>query len=218
MRFPMDSYSTFIFDWDGTIQSLRAILMLNEALKSIGRDARRAINPARSYSRDISKLNLKRLIEEEEIENSVFSYLLDFVLWVSKPKLHNDSLKVLQALKAKGKKVAIFSNANKHRLTKEIRILGISKYIDVIVSAKDAGAPKPNPIGLEAAIKLSKTPKSRCIYIGDMVIDIITARLAGVASCAIADGFDRYAVLKREKPDYIYHSIEEFLKDGVGGK
>lgn len=212
----MNRYDAFIFDWDGTIQSLRTILMINEALKSIGHDAKFAIEGGRRKRWNYSDLNLKRLIEMEEVDNSVMSYVLDAVLWVSRPKLHNDVREVLEYLSSKRKKIVVFSNANRRRLLKEVKILGISKYLDVIVSARDLKAPKPNPAGLNAAIKLSGTRRGRCVYIGDMVTDIIAARAAKIDSCAIAGGFDRYEVLKKEFPDHIYHSMEEFLKKGLG--
>ena len=212
----IDRFDAFIFDWDGTMQSLRTILMINEALKSIGRDTKSALEGGKRYRRNYSELNLKRLIEMEEIDNSVMSYLLDAVLWVSRPKLRNDVPETLKYLSSKGKKVIVFSNANRRRLLKEVKLLGISKYIDVIVSARDLRAPKPNPSGLNAAIRISGVRKSRCVYIGDMVTDIITARSAKIASCAIAGGFDRYDVLRKERPNYIYHSMEEFLRRGLG--
>ena len=212
----MDRFDAFIFDWDGTIQSLRTILMINEALKSIGRDTKTALEGGRRHRRNYSDLNLKRLIEMEEVDNSVMSYVLDAVLWVSRPKLHNDAPEILKYLSSKGKKVVVFSNANRRRLLKEVKILGISKYIDVIVSARDLRAPKPNPAGLNAAIRISGVRKSRCVYIGDMVTDVITARAAKITSCAVAGGFDRYEVLRKEHPDYIYHSMEEFLRRGLG--
>ncbi len=212
----MNRYDAFIFDWDGTIQSLRTILMINEALKSIGRDTRSALEGGRRQRRNYSDLNLKRLIEIEEVDNSVMSYVLDAVLWVSRPKLRNDVQETLKYLSSNGKKVVVFSNANRRRLLKEMKILGISKYIDVIVSARDLRAPKPNPSGLNAAIRISGVRKSRCVYIGDMVTDIMAARSAKIASCAIAGGFDRYEVLGRERPDYLYHSMEEFLRRGLG--
>ena len=216
MAHQLGEYKTFIFDWDGTIQSLRTILMINEALKSIVRDTKGALEPKKVPRRNYSELNLKRLIELEKIDNSFMSYVLDLVLWLSRPKMRNDVLPVLRALHSRGRKIVIFSNANKHRLTKEIKLLGLSKYLDVVVSARNAGAPKPNPLGLEVAIKLSKTRKSECIYIGDMVTDILVARAAGIASCAVAGGFDRYSVLQREKPDYLYRSMEELLRKGLG--
>ena len=212
----IDRFDAFIFDWDGTMQSLRTILLINEALKSIGRDTKSALEGGKRYRRNYSELNLKRLIEMEEIDNSVMSYLLDAVLWVSRPKLRNDVPETLKYLSSKGKKVIVFSNANRRRLLKEVKLLGISKYIDVIVSARDLRAPKPNPSGLNAAIRISGVRKSRCVYIGDMVTDIITARSAKIASCAIAGGFDRYDVLRKERPNYIYHSMEEFLRRGLG--
>ncbi len=55
--------------------------------------------------------------------------------------------------------------------------------------------------------------RERSIYIGDMSVDIMTAKFAGMGSCAIADGFQSYRDLEKVKPDYIFRNLGEFLSE-----
>ena len=90
----------------------------------------------------------------------------------------------------------------------ELSYLKIADYFDVIVSANDIKAMKPNPTGIKAILHFFKAKPGSAIYIGDMVDDIITAKLAKVTSCAVADGFDSHHKLKSIKPDYLFDGIE----------
>ncbi len=202
-------YDLFIFDWDGTLNSMRTIMKVNESIKRKLHLWNRDSNMKNFRSMDY---DLKKRIESEEKKNDILTYLFDVLLNLSRPKLHNNSLKTIKILRSSGKKVAIFSNGRSYRLIKELDYLGIANYFDTIVSARELNALKPNPTGLKLIINALKVKPGRCLYIGDMVDDIITAKLAHVDSCAIADGFDSYHKLRSVRPDYIFKSIEEMGK------
>jgi HAD superfamily hydrolase (TIGR01549 family) len=202
-------YDLFIFDWDGTLNNMRITMRLNEAMK-------RAFGIWNSDKKvkDFKSVdyNLKGKMRNEELKNDVETFFVELFLNFSRPKLHNDSVELMKKLKSKKKKIAIFSNGRSHRVIREIKILGLTDYFNVIVSARDLHALKPNPTGIKAILSSTKTKPSKCIYIGDMVDDIIAAKLAKVDSCALADGFDSYSRLKSMKPTYIFRSVEEFIK------
>ena len=151
-----------------------------------------------------SDYDLKRKLKNEERKNDIVTMMFDWVLtYVSRPLLHKDTIKMLEKLRKRGKKVAIFSNGSSKRVMREFRLLGITGYFDVIVSARDLHALKPNPTGLKLILKMTKTKAEKCVYIGDMVDDVLAAKLIKVDSCAVADGFDSYHKLKSIKPDYL---------------
>lgn len=205
----LDNYDLFIFDWDGTLDRMRLILRANESLKRAlhvwNEDS--SIKDFRHVDHD-----LKRKLRNIERRNDVFTFLFDIFLDFSKPRLHNDSLRTIDKLKRRGKKIAIFSNSGSYRLVKEMQHLGIIGYFDMIVSARELNAPKPNPTGIKYILSVLRTRPDRCLYIGDMVDDILTAKLAHVHSCAVADGFDSYHKLRSIHPEYIFRSIEELYK------
>lgn len=205
----LSRYDLFIFDWDGTLNSMRFLFRMNEAVK-------RALHMWNRDSRvkrlNLKEYDLKRKIRSEETRSDTIYSMMDLFLNFSRPKLHNDSLKLLSKLRKNGKKIALFSNARGNRIAKELAYLGIADYFDVVVSAQDLKIMKPNPSGLNTIMRTLKAKPGRTIYIGDMVDDILTARLARVSPCAISDGFDSHHTLKSARPDHIFRSIEELLK------
>jgi phosphoglycolate phosphatase-like HAD superfamily hydrolase len=201
-----NKFDVFVFDWDGTLNNMRIITKVNESVK-------RALG---IWNRDSSikdfrgmDYNLKQRMESSEsYRNSLISTLAEMVLVLSRPRLHNDTLELLQMLKKRGKRIAILSNARSYRLLSELSYLKITDYFDVIISTRDIKAMKPNPTGLKAILHFLKAKPGSVLYIGDMVDDVLTAKLAKVPSCAVADGFDSYHRLKSAKPDYLFSGIE----------
>jgi HAD superfamily hydrolase (TIGR01509 family) len=196
----------FIFDWDGTLNSMRLTMRINEAVK-------RALGVWNRDSsiKDLDRMdyNLKRQLKDEERKLDVLTFLFDIFLNFSRPKLHNDSVELLKKLRARHKRIAVLSNGRSQRLIKEIKYLGIGDYFDSVVSGRHIHEMKPNPTGLRAIVKDFKADPKRTVYIGDMVDDVITAKLAKVRSCAVSNGFDSYHKLRSIKPDYLFRSIEE---------
>ena len=207
-----DKFDVFIFDWDGTLNNMRIITKLNESVK-------RALG---IWNRDSSikdfkgmDYNLKkRMGASEAYKNGLLSAVAELLLVLSKPRLHNDTLELLKTLKRRGKRIAILSNARSYRLLSELSYLKIADYFDVIISTRELKAMKPNPTGLKAILHFLKAKPGSALYVGDMVDDVLTAKLANVPSCAVADGFDSYHRLKSVKPDYLFSGIES-LKEAL---
>ncbi len=196
----------FIFDWDGTLNSMRLTMRINEAVKrALG------IWNKDSSIKDLSNMdyNLKKQLKDEERKLDVLTFLFDIFLNFSKPRLHNDTVALLKKLRSRHKRMAIFSNGRSQRILSELKRLNILYYFDSVVSGRHIHEIKPNPTGLKAILKEFNANPARTVYIGDMVDDMITAKLAKVRSCAVANGFDSYHRLKSIKPDYIFNSIEE---------
>jgi HAD superfamily hydrolase (TIGR01549 family) len=205
-------FDVFVFDYDGTLNDLRIVTRLNET-------AKRALGLWNKDStiKDFKRMNYNlrnRMETREAYKNSIISILADFFMLLSKPRLHKDSVALLKELRRRNKRLALFSNERAHRLTSELAYLNILDYFEVIVSARDIRAMKPNPTGLRAIVQSMGVKPSSVLYIGDMVDDVLAAKLAHVPSCAVADGFDSAHTLKSMKPTYLFNSITN-LKDAL---
>ncbi|EQD60842.1 phosphoglycolate phosphatase, partial [mine drainage metagenome] len=187
-----DRYDLFIFDWDGTLEKVRYMYKLNERLNPFWKNKKSSslMNAATRNDRMLIERNLKRLEHIEETGERRFKWILDMYMRFSKPGLQYGAVGVLDALKGKGRHIAVFSNGALWRVKKEAEELKIDRYFDSMVSAQSIGFLKPNPMGIHMIIKVCKATRSRTLYIGDMIDDIKTARGAGVDSCGIAAGFD----------------------------
>ena len=212
-------YELFIFDWDGTLCSLRYVQKIADLLKS--KVIRRILGYRTKVSmreeqlrRHTERHNLRyRETESDELRHRVFSTCVDIALSISKPRLKNGALETLKRLKREGKKIALLTNGGDWRVIRELRREGIERYFDVIISAKELGATKPDPLGLNGIVSILKVGKRRVVFVGDMEDDILTAKYAGVHSIGISDGFASYSDLKGNRPDYLFRSMEEFARE-----
>ena len=57
-----------------------------------------------------------------------------------------------------------------------------------------------------------RTPKKYCLYVGDMASDIISAKLAGIDSCALLDGVDSAQTIDKVNPTFTFDSLCGFLR------
>jgi HAD superfamily hydrolase (TIGR01549 family) len=205
----LSKFDLFVFDWDGTLSSVKVLRLVNEKVNPFWN--LRKINS--KTVRVVSQDETDKIIRRKELSNAakgIFAPVLDLSITLMKPKLHNGAKDVLRVLDKRNKKIAILTNGAVWRAVREIAYLKIENYFEVIVSAQELDALKPNPLGLEVIIDATKTKKDRVLYIGDMVDDVLAARGAGVRSCAVSCGFDSHNDLKSSRPDYIFRSLEEF--------
>ncbi len=206
----ISDYTLFVFDWDGTLNSMSAAHRIYETIKRGLKFLRGGHNP--KYS-NINMTDIKRTVKSEELKNRIFAAAIDFLILFMKPKLHNDTLEMLKTLRKRGKKIVILSNGSGIRLRKELGTLGITGLFDMVVSAKDMGVIKPDPSGIRMVMRKMKTHAAETVYIGDTADDMLAARLAKVSACAVCCGFHSRARLKSMEPEYIFQSIEELYRN-----
>ncbi|HEY7423190.1 MAG TPA: HAD-IA family hydrolase, partial [Gemmataceae bacterium] len=88
---------------------------------------------------------------------------------------------VLRALHARGLRLGICSNKPVAFTRELIAYLGVQSFLDVVLGPEDVPRPKPAPDMLRAALARLNVPAREALYVGDMVVDIQTARGAGIA-------------------------------------
>ena len=100
-----------------------------------------------------------------------------------------DTVSTLQALRAKGVKLAVVSNRERPSLPLERT--NLAQYFDVIVGAEEPFGKleyKPNPEMIEVVLKHFGLSKDEAVYVGDADIDIMTAINSGVRGIGITKG------------------------------
>lgn len=99
-------------------------------------------------------------------------------------RLLHDALDVLQQLRARRLRVGLASNATSHYLVEECcRRLGVSRYLDPIVSSAAVGWAKPDSRIFEAILNPWSMAPEHAVMVGDSVgADIAGARAIGMRS------------------------------------
>lgn len=95
---------------------------------------------------------------------------------------------LLRTLDAKGVKTAIVSTKTSVVLTRVMANYGLDKVLSLIVGGDMVAAHKPDPEGLNFALRTLGVTPDQVLYCGDTVIDAETARRAGCPFCAVLNG------------------------------
>ncbi len=199
----------FIFDWDGTLSTSTLIVAASRIFRKSYRP--KNIKKNTQLYKQIGKRTLS--VELKQDSSKAFAFLYDFYARMYMPKTKRGSIELLSLLNKKGKKIALFSDSRSYRLMSEIRSLNMTKYFDFILSASSVGAYKPDPTGILFILDRYGIKKSKAVYIGDTVSDIMAARFAGINSCIVGDGLEPYEKIKNSKPTYLFKSIEEMYEN-----
>lgn len=93
--------------------------------------------------------------------------------------------------------------------------LDILKYFSTIIGREDVKNPKPHPEPILKAISLLKAKKDFTWMIGDTVMDIISARSAGIQTCGVLCGYGKFEDLNNSSANIFANSLEaiSFIKN-----
>jgi len=113
---------------------------------------------------------------------------------------------VLEALRARGCKVAVVSNFDS-RLPEILRVLGIHEHIDAVVYSAEAGSAKPDRAIFRRALAALGVAPERAIHVGDSAsADVAGAVAAGLEGVLLRRGDPSAACSGR-----VIRSLEELL-------
>lgn len=96
--------------------------------------------------------------------------------YAKKSKLYPYAKKILKELKLKNYKIILVSNKPEYYVKKIIKYFDISKYFSAISGGDTFAYRKPDPKHLYETIKLTKSNKVNCVFIGDSINDAICAK------------------------------------------
>ena len=123
----------------------------------------------------------------------------------------NIVLTMTQTLKTMGYPVAgeneIASSRMSGSLNGFLNNMGISDLISYVVGADNVTFAKPHPEPVLKTLEALGVPPSEAMVIGDMPVDIIMGRQAGVKTCGVTYGNSSRKDLEEAGADYI---IDDF--------
>lgn len=189
-------YQAVIFDLDGTLLDTLEDLgdAVNRMLSARGLPVH-LIDAYRFFVGDgVAKLIARALPEDKRDAETVRSCLEAFRAdynrhWNVKTRLYDGVGAMLDAVTARGLKLAILSN-KPHEFTEQCVMEFLSKWsFDAVIGQRDGVPFKPDPAGaLEIALTLGIPPPA-FFYLGDTAVDIKTAIAAGMKPVGVLWGF-----------------------------
>lgn len=98
-------------------------------------------------------------------------------LWEYVP---DEVLRALEALRSRGLRIVVVSNAN-GTLRAHLDRIGMTSRFDIVLDSADEGVEKPDPRFFEIALARSGASRDTAIHVGDLYyVDVMGARAAGL--------------------------------------
>lgn len=125
--------------------------------------------------------------------------------------LHPGIEDVLQFLKSRNIRLAVFTGKGKRTTDITLESLGLAGYFDLIVSGNDVEKHKPDPEGILKVIRTFDLRPQEVLMVGDSLGDIKASRGAGVNMAAVLwDSYDSERV-RSAGAEYVFYEVGELL-------
>ena len=201
-----------LFDFDGTlIDSYPAIAASVNHVRGLhGLPPLSVLEVARHVGRGPAYL-LRHTVGQGDTDANVAAYRAHHPSVLrSGTTLLPGAREALEALHARGIQLGICSNKPVDYTRLLVEYLGVAGLLDVVLGPEDVGRRlKPAPDILRLALQRLGVPPTQALYIGDMTVDVETARAAGVPVWVVATGSDPVETLDRSRPDRRLGSLSE---------
>ena len=117
----------------------------------------------------------------------------------------------LQALRARGVKLAVVTNKESRYTQVVMAVHQIEPLFDAVVSGDTFAAKKPDPAGVLHCLAKFGIHQDRALFVGDSSIDAATARNAGVAVWLLPYGYNMGQPIEACAPDRVIADFSTLL-------
>jgi phosphoglycolate phosphatase len=123
----------------------------------------------------------------------------------------------LRALHKAGFRLGVVSNKPVAFTRELLDVFGVANCFGTVLGPEDVPRPKPAPDMLQTGLQRLHVTPAEALYVGDMTVDIQTARAAGVRVWVVPTGSDTRAALEAGHPDRLLGTFADLavaLADG----
>jgi len=202
-------FKTVIFDLDGTlIDSYVAIQeSLNHVLEYFGQLKVDLATTKKMVGRGLENLMIQAVGEDRK-EQAILLFRKSYDETVMRGTfLLPEVAETISDLYEKGIKMAVASNKPSIYSRTILENFELNPYFEACYGPDIVKHPKPHPAMVEGLMKELSADRKETLYVGDMVIDVETARNAGVPVALIATGGNSSEELRSLNPDYFLESF-----------
>lgn len=211
----MEYIDLIIFDLDGTLVDSRQDIAnaVNYTLKEVGLKMRSLSEISSFIGTGVEDL-IRRSLDGNQINlfEKGLSTFLDYYKnhYLETTCLYPGVREILEYFNNKRK--AIVTNRRHETAVLTLRKLGIYDYFEDIIGGDNIGCMKPSSCPLDKAMQELHMDEEKTMIVGDMHIDILAGRKAGITTCAVTYGIGRREDILKAEPDYIIDNILELKK------
>jgi len=210
-------YKNVFFDLDGTLLDTLGDIVkaVNRALKEQGYDRVHTYESGKALIGNGAKVLVTRSLEGFNYTSEQFdSFFLLFKKYYElyqkdTTKPFDGVLDMLADLKKRGHMLFIFSNKPAHLLTLISDKCFPKGLFSEEIGHREGYKAKPDPTGINEIIEKYKLNRNECVYVGDSIVDIETAKNANIDCCLVTYGYSNYTTELKEKATYVANSPSE---------
>ena len=205
----MGNYRAVLFDFDGTLaDSYDAITAsVNHVLAYRHKPALSAAVVRTKVGFGLDQLMADLIPDSDPAENAKIYREHHPSVMFSHTRLLPGAMALLQMLFDNGIPTGICSNKPVAITTALTESLGIASLVEVVLGPEDVVEPKPHPDMLIEAIERLGISRRESLYIGDMTVDLQTARAAQVEVWLVATGSNDWDTLEAAQPDRLLNDL-----------
>ena len=190
------SYRAVLFDLDGTLLDTLEDLAdsMNAALQQLGFPPH-PLAPYKYFVGDGVTNLVMRALPEAHREEATVAQAVGLMRshyaehWADKTRPYPGVPELLDALGARGVRMAVLSNKPDDSTKLCVAKLLPSWRFDAVIGASKAVPPKPDPTGVREVVARLGVPVEEFLYLGDTNTDMQTANAAGMFAVGALWGF-----------------------------
>ncbi|RYF76119.1 MAG: HAD-IIIA family hydrolase [Comamonadaceae bacterium] len=203
-------FDLIAFDWDGTLYDSTQIIVrcIQDSVVDVG-----GARPSDAAAAWVIGLALSQAlahaapdVPKEKYPELGARYRHHYLKHHDDLVLFDGVLPLLDALHARGHKLAVATGKSRHGLDQALATVALRDRFDASRTA-DETAGKPHPRMLLELMAQLDVPPERTLMIGDTTHDLQLARNAGCASLAVSYGAHEHAAFAALKPLYVARSV-----------
>jgi phosphoglycolate phosphatase len=204
-------YRAVLFDFDGTLADSYAAITasINHLRAHIGLPALEESNVRGHVGQGLGHL-LEMTVPGMDVETGTTLYRAHHPsVMQSGTRLLPGARALVDFLGERGARQAVCSNKPVVYTKELVHYLKLERWLELVLGPEDVPRIKPAPDMVHKALEHFRIKREDALYIGDMTIDIETARAAGVPVWVVATGSSQRDVLEAARPDRLLGSLHE---------
>ncbi|MEA2082016.1 MAG: HAD-IA family hydrolase [Elusimicrobiota bacterium] len=209
----MNVINIIFFDLDGTLADSRMDITdaVNRTRRTLGISGEKTLDEVHSYVGGGLRETVKRAIggtDKNQIEKALVLFR-DFYSEnpVVKTSLYPGVEETLSSIPGITK--AILTNKDRAIAIDVLTGLGIKNHFSEVIGGDNEKYRKPSPEGIKKILKKYGFSADSALIVGDMAIDIITGKSAGIKTCGVTYGIGKKEDVVRADPDHLINTIAE---------